>query len=181
MRSNFLLYCPQDAASDKWYQCLKGRAISFHESPSVSNKLFNTKLIVSVHCSVRDFVTCLTSTLTSGENSTSAKRNRKVMLHSRQQDVLLCFYSSSKHRCMVLCFGFCCLQLRVQFTAFVCMVLVCSVAAILADHKRGRDSLWSAQKILSVCSKAGKQRISNDGCKSSVSVVKANTYQCMLD
>lgn len=27
----------------------------------------------------------------------------------------------------------------VQFTALVCMVLACPVAAILADHKRGRD------------------------------------------
>lgn len=80
-----------------WYQCLKGRAISFHESPSASNELFNTKLIVSAHCSVRDSVTCLTSTLQSAENSTSAKRNRKVILHPRQQDVLLCFHSPSKH------------------------------------------------------------------------------------
>lgn len=87
--------------SNPWYQCLKGRAISFHESPSPNNELFNTKLIVSAHCSVRDFVTCLTSTRPSGENSSSAKRNRKVMLHPRQQDVLLCFQGPSKHHCMV--------------------------------------------------------------------------------
>lgn len=54
------------------------------------------------------------------------------------------------------------------------MVLVCPVAAILADHKRGKDSLWSAQKILGVSSKAGQQRVSKDCCKSAINVVKAN-------
>lgn len=60
-----------------WYQCLKGRALRFHESSSANNELFNTKLTVSAHCSARDFVTCLSSTKPSGENSTSAKRKRK--------------------------------------------------------------------------------------------------------
>lgn len=38
-----------------WYQCLKGRAITFHESPSASNELFNTKLTVSAHLQCQRF------------------------------------------------------------------------------------------------------------------------------
>lgn len=89
-----------------WYQCMKYRAVSFHEKPSANSWLFKTCHVVPAHCRVRHFITCLTSIMPSGENSTCAKQNRKMMFYPRQYDPLfVCglslVYSTSLHGVIV--------------------------------------------------------------------------------